>query len=296
MKNIEKFLSILDGEADGLLLTSRYSRHYGAEFDIAEGMAIVTKKGCRYFTDSRYIESAQNNIKDFEVLDVQGGRNYAKCINEAIADFGVTALGFEEDYLTVAEFRSLEQNLHAKLVPFNAKINGFRGMKEPWEIERMRKAQKIADQILCVKGDHVCYYGTPEQIFEEQTIRELYGIENGFYDPRFGSIELPKVDGEPEVFVIAGCGRGIPIYRKLQKDNIPFATGILYTNDVDYQLARLLATEVIIEEPFCQITQEHLQKAMQVMEKCKKVICTDVPIGECNKGLEELVLAAKKRM
>lgn len=157
-------------------------------------------------------------------------------------------------------------------------------------------AQKIADQILCVKGDHVCYYGTPEQIFEEQTIRELYGIENGFYDPRFGSIELPKVDGEPEVFVIAGCGRGIPIYRKLQKDNIPFATGILYTNDVDYQLARLLAARVITEEPFCQITQEHLREAIQVMEKCKKVICADVPIGECNKGLEELIRAAKKRM
>ena len=157
-------------------------------------------------------------------------------------------------------------------------------------------AQKIADQILCVKGDHVCYYGTPEQIFEEQTIRELYGIENGFYDPRFGSIELPKVDGEPEVFVIAGCGRGIPIYRKLQKDNIPFATGILYTNDVDYQLARLLAARVITEEPFCQITQEHLREAIQVMENCKKVICVDVPIGECNKGLEELIRAAKKRM
>ena len=157
-------------------------------------------------------------------------------------------------------------------------------------------AQKIADQILCVKGDHVCYYGTPEHIFEEQTIRELYGIENGFYDPRFGSIELPKVEGEPEVFVIAGCGRGIPIYRKLQKDNIPFATGILYTNDVDYQLARLLAARVITEEPFCQITQEHLREAIQVMEKCKKVICADVPIGECNKGLEELIRAAKKRM
>lgn len=157
-------------------------------------------------------------------------------------------------------------------------------------------AQKIADQILCVKGDHVCYYGTPEQIFEEQTIRELYGIENGFYDPRFGSIELPKVEGEPEVFVIAGCGRGIPIYRKLQKDNIPFATGILYTNDVDYQLARLLAARVITEEPFCQITQEHLREAIQVMEKCKKVICADVPIGECNKGMEELIRDAKKRM
>ena len=81
MKNLEKFLSILDGEVDGLLLTSRYSRHYGAEFDIAEGMAVVSKKGCRYFTDSRYIESAQKNIRDFEVLDVQGARNYPKCIN-----------------------------------------------------------------------------------------------------------------------------------------------------------------------------------------------------------------------
>ena len=78
MKNLEKFLSLLDGEVDGLLLTSRYSRHYGAEFDIAEGMAIVTKKGCRYFTDSRYIESAQANIKGFEVLDVNSGRNYAQ--------------------------------------------------------------------------------------------------------------------------------------------------------------------------------------------------------------------------
>ena len=53
---------------------------------------------------------------------------------------------------------------------------------------------------------------------------------------------------------------------------------------------------VITEEPFCQITQEHLREAIQVMENCKKVICADVPIGECNKGLEELIRAAKKRM
>ena len=70
MRNIEKYLSLLGEEVDGLLLTSRYSRHYGAEFDIAEGVAIVTAKGCRYFTDSRYIESAQNGIQGFEVLEV----------------------------------------------------------------------------------------------------------------------------------------------------------------------------------------------------------------------------------
>ena len=53
MKNLDKYKSLLTGEVDGLLLTSRYSRHYGAEYDIAEGVAIVTKAGCRYFTDSR---------------------------------------------------------------------------------------------------------------------------------------------------------------------------------------------------------------------------------------------------
>ena len=146
MKNIEKYLSLLGEEVDGLLLTSRYSRHYGAEFDIAEGVAIVTAKGCRYFTDSRYIESAQNGIQGFEVLEVNRENPYNKLLNEAIADFGVTVLGFEENYLTVAELHSFEKNLNAKLIPFNKKINGFRGVKEAWELERMRKAQDITDK------------------------------------------------------------------------------------------------------------------------------------------------------
>jgi Xaa-Pro aminopeptidase len=145
MKNIEKYLSILGDDVDGLLLTSRYSRHYGAEFDIAEGVAIVTKQGCRYFTDSRYIESAQRGIQGFEVLEINRENPYAKRINDAIADFGVTVLGYEEDYLTVAEFMSFEKKLNAKLVPMNDAISGFRQIKEEYELERMRKAQQITD-------------------------------------------------------------------------------------------------------------------------------------------------------
>ena len=146
MRNIEKYLSLLGGEVDGLLLTSRYSRHYGAEFDIAEGVAIVTAKGCRYFTDSRYIESAQNGIQGFEVLEINKNNTYIQRLNQAIADFGVSKLGYEENYLTVAELHSYEQNLKAELTPFNKQINGFRGVKEAWEIDRMRKAQEITDK------------------------------------------------------------------------------------------------------------------------------------------------------
>ena len=146
MKNLEKYLTLLDGEVDGLLLTSRYSRHYGAEYDIAEGVAVVSKKGCRYFTDNRYTEAAENGIKGFEVLDVAKGGGYVKCINQCIEDFGITAFGFEENYLTVSEYMLYEKNVNAKLVPFTKEINGFRAVKEEWELEIMRKAQAITDK------------------------------------------------------------------------------------------------------------------------------------------------------
>ena len=145
MINIEKYMSVLGQEVDGLLLTSRYSRFYGAEFDIAEGVAIVTKNGCRYFTDSRYIESAQNNISGFEVMEMSRQQPYNKLINEAIAQFGVERLGYEEGYLTVAELIAFEKDLQAQLIPYGTKINSFRAVKENWELERMRKAQNITD-------------------------------------------------------------------------------------------------------------------------------------------------------
>ena len=145
MRNIDKYITLLTDEVDGLLLTSRFSRHYGAEFDIAEGVAVVTKKGCRYFTDSRYIESAQSGIQGFEVIEMNRENPFAKLINDAIADFGVSTLGYEEEYLTVAEFMGYEKKLNAKLVPVSEKLNGLRQIKEEYELERMRKAQQITD-------------------------------------------------------------------------------------------------------------------------------------------------------
>ena len=91
-------------------------------------------------------------------------------------------------------------------------------------------AQKISDKIICVKGETISHYGSPEEVFTEEIIRELYGINNGYFDPLFGSIELPAPEGEPKVFVISSGGTGIPVYRRLQKEHIPFAAGILYEN------------------------------------------------------------------
>lgn len=154
-------------------------------------------------------------------------------------------------------------------------------------------AQKISDKIICVKGETISHYGNPEEVFTEEIIRELYGINNGYFDPLFGSIELPAPEGEPEVFVISSGGTGIPVYRRLQKEHIPFAAGILYENDMDYRLARLLAAEVITEEPFEEIREETLQKAIETIGKCKRVINAGVKIGTWNIGIERLLERAE---
>ena len=154
-------------------------------------------------------------------------------------------------------------------------------------------AQKISDKIICVKGETISHYGSPEDVFTEEIIRELYGINNGYFDPLFGSIELPAPEGEPEVFVISSGGTGIPVYRRLQKEHIPFAAGILYENDMDYRLARLLAAEVITEEPFEEIQEETLQKAFETIGKCKRVINAGVKIGTWNVGIERLLERAE---
>ena len=155
-------------------------------------------------------------------------------------------------------------------------------------------AQKISDKIICVKGDAISHFGAPETIFREDIIRELYEIDNGSFDPCFGSIELPRPEGTPRVFVLAGGGTGIPVFRKLQKENVPFAAGVLYTNDIDYQLARILAMETVTEVPFQEISDEAFARACELMKSCERVIDTGVPVGMCNRRIEELRAEAKR--
>lgn len=155
-------------------------------------------------------------------------------------------------------------------------------------------AQKISDKIICVKGETIAGYGTPEEIFRGTTIHKLYEMDNGTFDPCFGSIELTRPVGNAEVFVISSCGNGIPVYRRLQKENIPFAAGILYTNDIDYQVAKYLAASLVTEEPFQEIKEETYQRALTMMQSCRKVICAGFALGDCNRKMQALLEEAQR--
>lgn len=147
MKNIEKYQSLLEtGEVDALLLTSVYNRLYAAQYRVAEGVAVVTREGAYYFTDSRYIEAAEKNLKGFTVRMTHPGSSEIERINEVIGEHTIKKLGFEENDMTYGDYLRYNEALHAVLVPMQAKIDAFRATKEPWEIELMRKAQAITDR------------------------------------------------------------------------------------------------------------------------------------------------------
>ena len=160
-------------------------------------------------------------------------------------------------------------------------------------------AERISDRIACVRGDCIDRFGTPEEIFSGGYIPRLYGITAGAYNELTGSLELKKTSGTPEIFVIAGCGHGTPVFRRLQREGIPFATGILWKNDLDYPAARALAARLIAEKSFCQFSEKKLKEAKELMEGCRRVICAPGLEGELNggmaNGLRELIQYAKER-
>ena len=186
MTNLEKMQSILArGEVDALLLTSQVSRLYAACYDVHEGVAVIGKTKSFYFTDSRYIEVAQNNLPDFEVRETNRENPYPDLINAAIEELGAKTLGIEENYLTYAEFLHYEKTLQAKLVPCQQEISVFRDVKEPWEIEHMIRAQEITDKAFA----EICKILKPGMTEKEAAAELIYCLLiNGSEDLAFEPI------------------------------------------------------------------------------------------------------------
>ena len=237
MTNLEKYRSLLHDGVQGLLLTSRYSRMYAAEFDIAEGVAVVSAQGARYFTDSRYIESAQKNLKGFEVVEIGLNNPMMQALKSTLEEFGVQTLGFEDEYLTVAELNGFEAALPVKFVPLQKEINAFRASKEDWELARMRKAQEITDRAFTEVCTRI-HTGMTEKELEAELLYRLYkhGAEGPSFDP----------------IVVSGPNtslpHGVPGERKLEfGDFITMDFGCIYSGYCS-DMTRTVALGFVSEE------------------------------------------------
>ncbi len=150
-------------------------------------------------------------------------------------------------------------------------------------------AAKISDQIVCVKGDKIELSGTPEEVFSDQRVSELYELHSGSFNTLFGSVELMAPAGEPRVFVLAGGGKGIPVYRFLQKQKIPFSTGVLFENDVDMQVAGVLAADIVSAPSFSEIGDREIEEAKRLIGQAGCCIDAGTPLGRQNRRCREIM-------
>ena len=147
MNHLEHIAAHLDG-LDAILLTSEANCYYATGF-MGEGIALVTRRGSWYFTDSRYTEAADKAIGEAAVIrEVSREKPFSALINEALAEAGAEKAGFEEQRMTVAEHAVYSEKLHCTLTPASSLMTELRGSKDEEELSCMTAAQRIAEGAL----------------------------------------------------------------------------------------------------------------------------------------------------
>ena len=173
-------------ELDGMLLTCEANRFYASGFHSTgtDGVALVTREGNFYFTDSRYIEAAHNKVQDAEIAMTDAAHPYVDLINAAMEKTHVQKLGFEDAYMTVADYRHYSEKLHCQLVPATELLISLRQSKDEEEIQRMIAAQRIAEAALDQIVKEIKPGVTEKEIAARlQYLMLHYGAENMSFDP-----------------------------------------------------------------------------------------------------------------
>ena len=186
-------------------------------------------------------------------------------------------MGFKLDILTTIRMLARKKNLAVIM-----------------SLHELDLAQKISDTIACVKGDRIDRVGTPEEIFSGNYVQQLYGVKPQQFELQTGQVFMERPEGIPEVFVIGGGGTGLAVYNRLQRQNIPFAAGILQENDVEYAAASALAACVFSEKAFFPVSEETFLRAKQMLGSCKTCICALTEFGPYNEKNRQLFEYAKK--
>lgn len=132
-------------DLDAMLVLSAPNRRYVTGFPSSAGAALVTEKGSWFFTDSRYIEAARRSVTGAEVIENTAECPVTQLVNQALGQTGAKRLGYEDDYITVADYRVLAEKLQAELMPATGLLAQLRMVKDQGEVESLTAAQRIAE-------------------------------------------------------------------------------------------------------------------------------------------------------
>ena len=149
MSNLERLKNrIAAEELDAVLLLDSYNRHFATGFHSSSGAVIVTANDAWFITDSRYIEAATEFAAGrFNVCLHNSAHPMNDMIKTIMAEQGVSRLGGESCRLSYDEYTKYEELLGIKMIGCQAMLDELRAAKNEEELEYMRKAQEITDDV-----------------------------------------------------------------------------------------------------------------------------------------------------
>ncbi len=134
---------ILAAGVDAMLITRPENRRYMSGFTGSAGTLVVSQAKAYLLTDFRYIEQATSQAPEFEIVRI--GEPGKDVLRDLVQADEIKTLGFEQDYVSYAEYEQLKQRLAIQLVPLSGIVEKLRLIKDETEIACMQRATKIAE-------------------------------------------------------------------------------------------------------------------------------------------------------
>lgn len=146
IKNIQSALA--ENKLDAVILKNPHNRQYVTGFPSSDGTVLVTRNELFCFLDARYIEAGRAKIKGATVGLVTQKMPLKSWLYAAIKDCKIKNIGFEEDYITHAEYGRLQNMMpDCKLVCASHIMATLRASKDASELHDIKKAQAITDKV-----------------------------------------------------------------------------------------------------------------------------------------------------
>ncbi|HHW31760.1 MAG TPA: aminopeptidase P family protein [Clostridiaceae bacterium] len=129
---------------DAVLVTKRENYFYLSGFTGTSANLIITKDEALLVTDFRYVEQAEKQSPDFQVIKYSG--TLSDFVSNILLDRNIKTLGFEEMAIPFGRLMEYKEKLgNMELVPLNGILENLRIIKDQEEINTIKKAVEIAD-------------------------------------------------------------------------------------------------------------------------------------------------------
>jgi Xaa-Pro aminopeptidase len=140
------YRNLFEQKIDAYLIVSPINRFYFTDFSSSYGYLLLTENAKTFYTDPRYFEEAKSQIGGFTVKSVTSEEVFSSIAAE-LKKAGVTTLGYEDDFWTVAAFKTFKKDFEAfTLKPASEIIRSLRLLKTERELSRIEAAQRIAER------------------------------------------------------------------------------------------------------------------------------------------------------